>query len=194
MYCENCGKKINPEAKFCGGCGQQFTDSPPSQTPPAYVHVSPTPAHKAKLPGTRMLNVIGILAIIFGSLGLLSSLDHVSGVVNNFHTGIFGASTVTNLIHGIYYALWLITGILTISYKANAEKADMLKTLGVTLLIAMAAASIASGFASRSWWFAWQTRTGFSLEAAIVQFTTFAIIFGALHVLLFVGASNNKTI
>jgi hypothetical protein len=42
-YCENCGKFLTPEAKFCGSCGTQLKDAqiippPPSTTPLSQIY------------------------------------------------------------------------------------------------------------------------------------------------------------
>lgn len=42
MFCDDCGKALNPEGRFCGGCGAVVADQSPEETPAPPVQAVPS--------------------------------------------------------------------------------------------------------------------------------------------------------
>ena len=94
-YCENCGKPVNPNAKFCANCGSPLISQlvaqvqpeapiyapPPPPPPPVEVPVAqPTPASTVP-PTTQASSEPVIGAIVFKKSKSLGRWDTYTGVV-----------------------------------------------------------------------------------------------------------------
>ena len=73
MYCPNCGEQNSPESRFCTKCGAKLTETESAVAVPV--------PEKKKTSGMAIaalvlgivgffLNILGILAIIFGAIGM----------------------------------------------------------------------------------------------------------------------------
>ena len=84
MFCQNCGEQNTPESKYCGNCGAALTETGAPVAVPAKRKTSGL-AIAALVLGLIgfFINILGILAIIFGAVALgqtgRDSNDHSFG-------------------------------------------------------------------------------------------------------------------
>ncbi len=132
MYCINCGKEIQNETAFCTICGakQEVNDS---------TVASVTTVGNNKIPGRRMLKVVGIISIVFASLAILGGLgDLVNPYAKQLEMISLGLPswyaaylTATNIVLG---GLMLTMGILGVVWCTKKEKAGKLAVLAIIVL------------------------------------------------------------
>lgn len=110
MFCKNCGKQLEDNAKFCPECGASTSTQADAQATVTHVNgtVQGQVEQKSRL-------VAGLLGIFIGGLG-----------IHNFYLG-FNNKAVLNIILSLFCgigAIWgLIEGvmILTGSVKVDAK-------------------------------------------------------------------------
>ena len=74
-FCDNCGQPLNPDARFCAGCGKAVTG--PSPVPPTPPPPGPTPSAPFPQSATPIPEIIkgtkGFIPWIIGGLGTCHS-------------------------------------------------------------------------------------------------------------------------
>jgi len=130
MYCEKCGKALDPTAEFCGQCGKQLGISESVKKKDAEMQRKALPkkpinqTHELNTPteneinianGFRMLGiVVGVLMVLSGLLCILTG----QGME-------FGGDFNTMLFHAIHYgfgALLISFGLLAVAYFGSRTK------------------------------------------------------------------------
>lgn len=100
MFCGNCGKELDGEAKYCPACGRSLRDTPEHHSSGGREHAAPAVEYSSK-PSANSRNdisYIGILCIIWAVIAVLSAISilfsDVAGIVNQ----AFDEETVRQLI------------------------------------------------------------------------------------------------
>lgn len=109
MFCRNCGKQIDDNAKFCPECGAS-TSTQTDEFQPTVTHTNGTvqgqPEQKSRL-------VAGLLGILIGGLG-----------IHNFYLG-FNSKGVLNIVLSFFCgigAIWgLVEGIMILTGNIAAD-------------------------------------------------------------------------
>ena len=69
-FCQSCGVRLTPEAKFCGNCGGATDSKPSVKDAPPNISRLPRLSLKPKEVGT-LQSGFGILLFVVGGLGLI---------------------------------------------------------------------------------------------------------------------------
>lgn len=103
MICVKCGQEFNEGSDFRIKCGYKVKDT---------------------APGKKFIKITGILLVVFGAIGIISS---ISSATMSSTLGDFGVS-MTSIVLGVISALFGIAlGVLGILYCKNIEKAKLLQ-------------------------------------------------------------------
>ena len=98
MFCKNCGKALEENAKFCPECGAATSDQPAAQATVTHTNgtVQGQPEQKSKL-------VAGLLGIFIGGLGIHNFyLGYTSKAIIDIVLSLFcGIGAIWGLIEGI---------------------------------------------------------------------------------------------
>ncbi|NHJ22600.1 MAG: hypothetical protein EAX91_16760 [Candidatus Lokiarchaeota archaeon] len=135
-FCSQCGHKLIASWNVCPNCGnilnpervpqkQPIQTPPPQQTysppkPPQQTYSPPKPAPQPIGNYPRNTNTNGIIALIFGLLGLLGALvigGSTLGIFFGFFVGIFGFS-------GLFGQFAIVASIIGIVFGAIGRKKD----------------------------------------------------------------------
>ena len=115
MYCENCGKEISDQAKFCKHCGASVTTSQPA-TPVQPQPIQPQPAPQAPTPkkkSGKAVIVIVIILIILAAIGYFSEA-YLSGELDDTFIGdIFDKKSDVSLTESCTYGAVYQNGYIT---------------------------------------------------------------------------------
>ncbi len=159
MYCINCGNEIKKEAVFCSKCGAKKEEK--NATEASVTNVEKEDSVVAnnsgeegfygqngfvqvgnnRMPGRRMLKVVGIISAIYAFLALLVALDDLLNPytkqleVMNFYglPSWYGTYlTAMNIVLGV---LMLTMGMLGIVWCTKKEKAGKLAVLAIIILV-----------------------------------------------------------
>lgn len=71
-YCKNCGTSIDDDVVFCPNCGQSTLSNNATQTQVNATYSNNEPEES---------NIMGILSIVFGALGLFIPIMSIVGIV-----------------------------------------------------------------------------------------------------------------
>jgi len=164
-FCANCREPLDNDAKFCVRCGTQAVQQappigpgqpqyyPPQQYRPPIQYQAPQPQpyppHMqqtaqtvAYAPGRKLLNVVGILYIVIGSLGILFGIISVSMlVIMDDWLLLFGGEAMRGAWHFFYIApifvaiFAIFVGIMAVANCKNIKMASSLLTLGIIDLV-----------------------------------------------------------
>lgn len=157
MYCQNCGKKLNDDAKFCDGCGTK-TGAVPAETAPVNKPTAAPPIAPRKTPtGGLVVNVAAFLvagyfalsmflhyaistdAYIIAAVQLLAALSAAAGF---FFYYLRTPSKNAAAIEAVFAALSLVFGLMHIAgVSANNSYVGFgfyLTVVGGALLAAIA--------------------------------------------------------
>jgi Flp pilus assembly protein TadD len=89
MFCKNCGAKNEEGAKFCGSCGQSFSEPDIKATPKSTAQTS-IPKRKSGITAGRVVWILIILGFI--GYGAYSSQDQQAVTTNNAALGTYDSS------------------------------------------------------------------------------------------------------
>lgn len=78
MYCENCGKKLEAGAKFCGNCGEpvRMEEVPVIKEEPVKSEVSPQPVLEKKKDNKKMIAILAVVIILAVIAGVFMALGN----------------------------------------------------------------------------------------------------------------------
>lgn len=185
MYCQNCGKKLNDEAKFCDGCGTK-TGTAPAEAAPATKHATASSIVPRKTPmGGLVANIAALLvagyftlsmfltyaistdAYVIAAVQLLAILSTAAGFFFYYlRTPSKNAATV----EAIFVAISLVFGLIHIAgVSANYSYVGFgfyLTVVGGAVLAAVATGiniAVVRLHGSKS-----ETRWGFGMYATII--------------------------
>ncbi len=113
MFCKNCGKALDDNAKFCPDCGTATSDQAQSTVTHTNGTVQGQPEQKSKL-------VAGLLGIFIGGLGIHNFyLGYTSKAVIDIVLSLFcGIGAIWGLIEGIM----ILTGHIAVDANGVALK------------------------------------------------------------------------
>lgn len=130
-------------------------------------------------PGGSLLKVTGILLIIFGGIGLISSLITIIAIPLLLSEGYGSIIILSVVVSTIISALNVIAGILGVKNSYEISKAGICKTFGIILIVIQIINSIFSFYSN-------------SVQGKGVGMVIFSLIIGLiLPILYFLGASKN---
>lgn len=97
--------------------------------------------------GRKYLKVVGIIMIVFSSIGLLGSLISVIGVQRMITMGAGAVITWMSVILSVFGAAFqLFAGIFGVKNSAKTEKAKACMVIGIVLIVVQVLSSIIGYF------------------------------------------------
>ena len=118
MICSNCGQEVNKGLRFCTKCGSKI------------VNITI---------GKNLLQVTGILFIIFGVIGVISSISFIlinSNMANDKLDFDVKSDIIMPILRGIILSILnIIIGIFGFKYSKNIKKAKFLLCFAIILIV-----------------------------------------------------------
>ena len=126
MNCKKCGNNLAGEnVNFCNNCGMGVNQG-----------ISETQI----APGRNLLNVAGILIIIFSSLTIFTTTSTLLSI-DSVIEGWYGSRLAWQIYYAIFFAIGaygLFVGIVGVRNRENIEKAKLLQILVIINVVSLA--------------------------------------------------------
>ena len=168
-FCNNCGREVSDESRFCAGCGYEFpvqaeqvTNAQPynnQYAAPNYVQQPVQPvqyAVKPKIPGRGFgiaSMVLGIIAMVYGFVLLMMALSasSITEITNNYSSftssavslGYKIALIVYTVFDGILAVLSLIFGLVSLKRGYKKQNIAGLIMAGLCIIICIVSVVVA---------------------------------------------------